>query len=146
MRLWDLTHLGEGLPRATLEGHRQRIWTLSISPDSRLLASGGDDQLVCLWDLEAGELLRIVNRFDYRIREIAFSRGEQPVLLVSGSPTGTIEVWDVERPQCLRVLRSDRPYEGMNIYAATGLSLSQRSILCSLGAVEVPVDRPMLTE
>jgi WD40 repeat protein/transcriptional regulator with XRE-family HTH domain len=144
VRLWDLTHLEQGLPRAILKGHRERIWTLSISPDSRLLASAGDDQLVCLWDLETGELLKIVNHFDYRIREIAFSRGVQPVLLVSGSHTGTIEVWDVERAQCLRVLRSDRPYEGMNIYAATGLSLSQRSILRSLGAVENPVLQPRL--
>nr|BBH94447.1 hypothetical protein KTA_26460 [Thermogemmatispora argillosa] len=141
VRLWDLAHLGLGLPRALLAEHTQRIWTLAISPDSRVLASGGDDQLVCLWDLESGELLKVLNRFGYRIREVAFSRGERPVLLVSGSPTGAIEVWDVERSQRLGVLRSERPYEGMNIYEATGLSLSQRSILRSLGAVENPVNK-----
>ncbi|WP_376797227.1 helix-turn-helix domain-containing protein [Thermogemmatispora sp.] len=146
LRLWDLAQLEEGLPRALLAGHRQPVWTLAVSPDSRLLASGGNDQLVCLWDLESGELLKILNRFDYRIREIAFSRGEQPVLLVAGGHTGTIEVWDVERALRVRVLRGDRPYEGMNIYAATGLSLSQRSILRSLGAVENPVEKPTLAE
>ena len=56
-------------------------------------------------------------------------------LLASGSFDETIRVWDVDTGQCLRVLKSDRIYEGMNIHGATGLSDGQTAVLKQLGAI-----------
>ncbi len=39
------------------KGHSGDVWAVAISPDGRLLASGSNDQTVCLWSLESGELL-----------------------------------------------------------------------------------------
>lgn len=56
--------------------------------------------------------------------------------LVSGSQDGTIRCWDVNTGECLGTLRSKRPYEGMRLTRARGLTDTQRSTLKGLGAVE----------
>ena len=38
-------------------GHTGDVWGVAVSPDSRLLVSGSDDQTVKLWEIEAGKLL-----------------------------------------------------------------------------------------
>ena len=38
-------------------GHTGEIWSVSVSPDGRLLVSGSSDQTVRLWNIETGELL-----------------------------------------------------------------------------------------
>ncbi len=56
--------------------------------------------------------------------------------LASGSEDGTIKLWNVETGECIRTLRPPRPYEGMNITGATGLTDAQRETLKQLGAIE----------
>jgi hypothetical protein len=41
----------------------------------------------------------------------------------------------VETGECLKTLRADRLYEGMNIQGATGLTIAQTSTLKTLGAL-----------
>nr|WP_256871899.1 hypothetical protein [Nostoc sp. TCL26-01] len=57
-------------------------------------------------------------------------------MLASGSNDETIKLWDVQTGECLKTLRSDRPYEGMNITGVTGITDAQKATLRSLGAVE----------
>jgi WD40 repeat protein len=66
------------------------------------------------------------------VRAIAFYNQT----LVSSSKDETIRLWDVETGECLKVLRSDRPYEGMNIAGVTGLTEAQKVTLKALGAVD----------
>ena len=57
-------------------------------------------------------------------------------LLASGSTDGTLRVWDVNDGTALRILRSDRRYERMDITRLTGLSTAQREAMIALGAIE----------
>jgi WD40 repeat protein len=57
-------------------------------------------------------------------------------VLVSGGDDSTIRIWDTHTGECIRILRPPRPYEGMNITGATGLTDAQRETLKALGAVE----------
>jgi WD40 repeat protein len=56
--------------------------------------------------------------------------------LASGSADEIIKLWDVQTGKCLKTLRSDRPYEGMNIIGVTGITEAQKATLKALGAVE----------
>ena len=45
---------GKGKAKADpsdLEGHTDEIWALALSPDGRLLASGGKDRRIGVWDV-----------------------------------------------------------------------------------------------
>jgi WD40 repeat protein len=57
-------------------------------------------------------------------------------MAISGSWDETIKLWDVQTGECLKTLRSDRPYEGMNITGVTGITEAQISTLKALGATE----------
>ena len=41
-----------------VEGHTDEVWALAVSPDGRLLASGGKDKRVGIWDVEKDEWLK----------------------------------------------------------------------------------------
>jgi WD40 repeat protein len=43
-----------GQPVATLRGHTGAVWGVALTGDGRLLASGGDDGAVRLWDPQRG--------------------------------------------------------------------------------------------
>jgi len=85
VRLWDLT-TGKNLH--TLEGHITAVegvasrsgWRRSpgdggvaLSPDWRLLATGGDDQTVRLWDPATGDQVRILEGHTGPVDTAAFS-------------------------------------------------------------------------
>lgn len=53
---------GKGKAKATipddLEGHTDEVWALALSPDGRMLASGGKDKRIGVWDVEKNAWLK----------------------------------------------------------------------------------------
>lgn len=47
-----------------------------------------------------------------------------------------MKLWDVETGECLRTFWAQRPYEGMDITGATGLTDAQKATLKALGAID----------
>ncbi|WP_017316505.1 WD40 domain-containing protein [Mastigocladopsis repens] len=131
VRLWD-TKSGECLH--ILQGHTSWVSSVTFSPNGAMLASGGD-QTVRLWDSKSGECLHILQGHTNWVRSVAFSPNGET--LASGSEDGTIKLWDVKTGECLKTLRSERPYEGMDITGVTGLTEAEKATLKALGAVEL---------
>jgi len=69
------------------------VTALAVSPDGKILASGGDDQTIHLWSLPEKTELASWKAHDSRVLVLTFSPDNRS--LVSGSADGTIRIWDV---------------------------------------------------
>jgi WD40 repeat protein len=43
-----------GCRRSILEAHANEVWSVAFGPDGKLLASGGADGVIALWDAASG--------------------------------------------------------------------------------------------
>ena len=89
------TSNGERL--GTYEGHQGAIWTIDVSPDSRILASGASDNTVKLWEIATG---KCVKTWEYptAIKRVEFSEDGKQLLAVTEKRMGflgTIVVYDI---------------------------------------------------
>jgi WD40 repeat protein len=110
---------------------------MTFNQDGTRMATGSDNHTIRIWDLEgerSAHHLRVLSRRGGQVWSVAFSPDNR--LLASGDDDGTLALWDLETGACQQILRSDRPYERMNIYEIRGLSEAQKSSLKALGAVE----------
>lgn len=131
VKLWSIR---TGECYQTLQGHTSRIWSVAFSPDGKILASGSSDQTVKLWDLATGECYQTLQGHTNLVWSVAFNRDSH--ILASGSQDETIRLWDAKTGECLKILKADRPYEGMNITGVKGLTEAQVVSLRALGAIE----------
>jgi len=99
-----------------------------------LLASGSEDCTIKVWHIETGQCLQTLHGHSNKIWSLDFRYDNR--ILASGSEDGTIKLWDIHTGECIRTLRPPRPYEGMNITGATGLTDAQRETLKQLGAID----------
>ncbi len=100
--IW-LYDVASGVPRDTLRGHSDGVWSIAFSPDSRTLVSGSDDQTVRLWNVATGQCEALLNEHTNRVRAIAFS--SDGALLASGSNDQHICVWETTTGRLLKTLR-----------------------------------------
>ena len=131
LRLWEVS---SGQCLNTLQGHTNQVVSVAFSPDGNILASGSLDQTVRLWEVSSGQCLNTLQGLTHGVWSVAFSPDGKAV--ASGSYDGAIKLWDMKTGVCLLTLRSDRPYERMNITKVKGLTEAQIATLRSLGAIE----------
>jgi WD40 repeat protein/serine/threonine protein kinase len=76
-----------------LRGHMEPVNTAAFSPDGRLLASGGDDDMILIWDTDTRQPVRpplIGHRDD--VRDLIFA---SDTYLISAGDDGRILKWDM---------------------------------------------------
>jgi len=131
IRFWEVS---TGRSLKVLQGHTDWVWAIAFSPDGHNLASGSGDKTIRMWDSISGESLHILHGHTDWVRSLAFS--PDGYILASCSHDGTIKLWDVPKAGYLQTLRSDRPYERMNITGVSGLTETQKASLIALGAIQ----------
>ncbi|KAM6989601.1 cell division cycle protein 20 homolog [Tautogolabrus adspersus] len=94
---------------STLAGHTQEVCGLQWSPDGRYLASGGNDNLVCIWPRvqdgsvsNRSQTVRCLNDHQGAVKALAWCPW-QPNILASGGGTSDrhIRVWNVNSGSCI---------------------------------------------
>jgi WD40 repeat protein len=125
----------------TLAGHTHHVRAAIFNPDPKfkVLASCSDDCTIKLWNAREAMCIQTLVGHSKPVWAIAF-RPNCPAgnILASAGEDATIRFWDTQTGECLKILRIDRPYEGMNIKGVTGLTTAQKMTLQALGAVEIP--------
>jgi WD40 repeat protein len=76
-----------------LDGHDKAVFALAFHPDGSLLASGGADQTIRLWETATGKEQAVLTAHDATVTSLSFSPDGS--LLVSGSEDKTVRLWDV---------------------------------------------------
>lgn len=107
-----------------------------VTQDSQhqLLAVISDTQSIEIWNLATDTCCAHLPLHEGSLWHVSTSPDGQS--LVSASQEGTIRVWSLPDGSLQGELWVDRPYEGMQIGGATGLTDSERQLLYSLGATD----------
>jgi WD40 repeat protein/energy-coupling factor transporter ATP-binding protein EcfA2 len=88
----------------TIPGHAKdkRIYRVRFSPDSRIVATASDDNLVILWNSQTSKLITYLKGHESGIHDVAFHRkfkkGEKLAVstIATASLDGTIKLWNSE--------------------------------------------------
>ncbi|KAF2683021.1 eukaryotic translation initiation factor-like protein 3 subunit [Lentithecium fluviatile CBS 122367] len=90
------SHNGERL--GTYHGHQGALWTVDVDPTSTLLATGGADNTMRLWEVKTGKLLKTWD-FPTSIKRVEFSADGRQLLGVTEKRSGhlgTIVVYEID--------------------------------------------------
>ncbi len=127
-------------------GHTRSINAVVFSPDNRWLASGGKDNVIKIWDLATGNLLRTLYGHTSNVNALAVSSdgkllasgsgdiNDQRDLgaftqggVVGGAADNTVRIWNVQTGQPLQVLRGSELPVGAVAFSSDGRTLTSVS-------------------
>ncbi len=110
-----------------LEGHSGFVWSVTFSPDGKLVASGGSDQTIRLWDVTDGQIVRMLELrgFMNSANAVAFSPDGERIAV--GGNDGQIWVWRVADGSSTTVLRGHTAAVTSVAFSPDGRSMASAS-------------------
>ena len=101
-----------GSQTAILSGHTGNVRALAFSLDGGLLASGGDDNTIVLWDVQTGGVIKTFHGHNDWVLSVSISADKTTI--VSGSDDCTICLWDIQTGGCCHVIEQQDHVEYVN--------------------------------
>jgi COMPASS component SWD3 len=95
-------------PCRKLIGHASYVYCAAFSPNGSILASGGFDDCLRLWDVRHERIFKEIAAHGDPITSVDFS--QDGTTLLTGSFDGLMRLWDVESGRCLKtIVDNDNP-------------------------------------
>jgi WD40 repeat protein len=127
-------------------GHTRSANAVAFSPDNRWLASGGKDNVIKIWDLANGNVLRTLYGHTSNVNALAVSPDGKLLAsgsgdindkrdlgtftqggVVGGAEDNTVRIWSVQTGRQLQVLRGHELPVGAVAFSNDGRSLTSAS-------------------
>ncbi|MBR8832557.1 MAG: NACHT domain-containing protein [Stigonema ocellatum SAG 48.90 = DSM 106950] len=124
IRIWDL-RTGEC---HSIRGNQGRIRSVAFSPDGQILASGGANNTIKLWEISEISQSKCIKTLDGHtnwVWKVVFSPDGQT--LASSSEDQTIRLWDIHTGECLQVLRGHNHWVWTVAFSPDGQILASGS-------------------
>ncbi|MEQ8959709.1 MAG: hypothetical protein RLP02_17590 [Coleofasciculus sp. C2-GNP5-27] len=83
------------------------IWSVAISPDGQMIASGGSEQPIMLWNSDRGKLVRTLTEHSGKVYSVTFSPNGK--LLASGGDDNTLRIWNYQTGELIQTLEHLSP-------------------------------------
>jgi WD40 repeat protein len=137
IRLWNT----QGDLVRVLEGHTDRVWSLTTDAAGRLI-SGGDDRTIKIWD-PSGHCLATLGGHQNRIWTLAVAGRK----LASGGEDKTLRIWDADRHFPLQTLQGYHnatapvAFQDGALYTLSADQVLRRWILQTMGVETDCVER-----
>jgi len=114
IKIWQTGESFWSKPAAqTIKAHRDCVYALAFSPDSKLLASTSYDHMIYLWDPATGKQVKPLKEHTDSVFDLAFSPDGK--WLASGGADRTVKLWDVASGKRIHTMGSST--EGVNTVA-----------------------------
>jgi len=112
-----------------MEGHRDSIQAITITPDGKRVVSASSDKTLRVWDMESGVCLCTLVGHADAVTTLAITPDGMRV--ISGSKDFTLRLWDTTSGKCLRILEghADEVYslaitpDGRRVISRGGLGM-----------------------
>ena len=102
-------------------GHSDALYALALSPDGKVLATGGYDQKIKLWDIDSGKAKATLKGHNGSVNALSFRPDGK--VLASASADRTIKLWDPAKGTRLDTFSQPLKEQFAVAFAADGKSL-----------------------
>ncbi|RZC02268.1 receptor for activated C kinase 1B-like [Glycine soja] len=129
VRVWDVdVDKGALGKRFTLSGHEGYVNVVAVSPDASLVASGGKDGVVLLWDMAGG-----VKIYEFEVGSVVhglwFSPNRYWMCIATDE---SVRVWDLESNSIIKDLNVNGNNDHYNyINGGTEITANNKDIYCT---------------
>ena len=116
VKVWPADTIQEAKPEGVLEGHLKYILAADMTPSETLLATGGGDKVINLWDVVTKKLVGRLKGHTSDVEAISFAPNGK--FIVSASEDQSVRIWSVETQEELVRLffrRKGNAYTGVTI-------------------------------
>jgi periodic tryptophan protein 2 len=97
------------------QGHYYNVNCVAFSPDGQLVATGGDDAKVKVWNTSSGFCFVTFNEHKAPVKAMEFACGETGSAIITASLDGTVRAFDLARYRNFRTMRPPEPCQLLSL-------------------------------